>query len=83
MRRYYFRRYYFDIRHDDDFVQDDVGSKLRSFQAAKEQAARALAEIARDALPGARTLSIEVRDEMGLVLRASLRVEVEHVPDNA
>ena len=83
MRRYYFRRYYFDIRHDDHFVQDDVGSKLRSFQAAKEQAARALAEIARDALPGARTLSIEVRDEMGLVLRASLRVEVEHVPDNA
>ena len=75
-------RYYFDIRHDDNFVRDDVGSKLRSFQAAKEQAAKA-AEIARDALPGARSLSIEVRDEMGLVLRASLRVEVEHVRDNA
>jgi hypothetical protein len=76
-------RYYFDIRHDDNFVRDDVGSKLPSFQAAKEQAAKALTEIARDALPGARTLSIEVRDEMGPVLKASLRVEVEHVRDNA
>ena len=66
-------RYYFDIRHDDNFVRDDVGSQLPSFQAAKEQAAKALAEIARDALPGARSLSIEVRDEMGLVLRASRR----------
>jgi hypothetical protein len=76
-------RFYFDIRHDDNFVRDDVGSKLPSLQAAKEQAAKALAEIARDALPGARTLSIEVRDEMGLVLRASLHVEVEHVRDIA
>jgi hypothetical protein len=56
-------RYYFDIRHDDNFVRDDVGSKLPSFQA-KEQAAKAKRSPAMRCR-GARTLSIEVRRSMG------------------
>jgi hypothetical protein len=78
-------RYYFDTRDDDLFVQDDEGIELPSFERAKQDAARALAEIARDVLPCSvvRTLSIEVRDDVGPVFKATLRFEVEHIAQRA
>ena len=74
-------RFYFDTRDNDDFVADDTGLDLASVQIAKEEAARALVDLARDLLPAAvmRTLSIDVRDDQGPVLRAILRFDVEHV----
>lgn len=74
-------RFDFDTRDNDDFGADDTGLDLPSVQIAKEEAAKALADLARDVLPAAvvRTLSVEVRDDEGPVLRASLRFEVEHV----
>lgn len=40
-----------------------------------------MADFAKDVLPGCvvRTLTIEVRDDLGPVLRVKLRFEVEHV----
>lgn len=54
-------RYYFDTRDDETLIEDDVGLDLASFEDVKREAAKALAEIARDVLPGAvvRTLAVE------------------------
>jgi hypothetical protein len=58
-------RYYFDIHDDDLFTPDDEGVDLDGVEAARDEAARTLGEIARDVLPGSlrRVLKVEVRDE--------------------
>lgn len=73
-------RFYFDVRDGDRFFRDDEGLELSTFERARAEATRALAEIAKEALPGAvqRELAIEVRDgSPGPVLRTSLWFEVE------
>ena len=69
--------YYFDTRDNDDFIEDDVGLEFSNLDAVKVEAARALAELARDVIPGSlkRKLAVEVRDEEGPVLRATLIFE--------
>jgi hypothetical protein len=58
-------RYYFDVRDDDKVTPDEDGLVFHSLEAVKEEAARALADIARDVIPGTvrRVLAIEVRDD--------------------
>ena len=69
-------RYYFDTRDGDTFIVDDVGVELPNVEAARDQAAIGLAEMAKDVLPGSvrRELAIEVRDGQP-VLRTSLVFE--------
>lgn len=64
--------YFFDTRDNDDFVEDDVGVEYPDLETVKVEAATALAELARDVLPGSlqRKLAVEVRDEQGPVLMA-------------
>ena len=59
------RRYYFDSRDGDRFINDDVGLEFETIEAARDEATRALAELAKDVLPRSerRELSIEIRDE--------------------
>ena len=66
--------YFFDTRDDDDFIQDDMGVECTDLDAAKIEAARGLAELARDVLPGSgrRELAIEVRDDRGPALIAKM-----------
>ena len=75
-------RYYFDIREGDDFAPDDEGLELSSIQAVQEQAARSLADMARDAVwtryGGAEHwMAIEVRDDSGPLLQVKLTFEVD------
>jgi hypothetical protein len=68
-------RYYFDVHEGDHFVPDEVGLVLPNLETARDQATRALAEIARDTLPGTlqREIAIEVKDETKVpLLRAGL-----------
>jgi hypothetical protein len=69
------------VRDNNSFLLDEVGLELPSLARVKVEASRALMEIAKDVLPGSevRTLAIEVRDELGPVLRVSLRFEIEQV----
>ncbi len=69
--------YYFDTRDNDDFVKDDIGLELSDLEAVKVEAARGLAELARDVIPGSlkRELAVEVRDALGPILRALMRFE--------
>jgi hypothetical protein len=57
--------YYFDVREEDRLLRDDVGLFFPDIEAARDQATRALTEIARDTLPGTvhREIAIEVKDE--------------------
>jgi hypothetical protein len=69
--------YFFNIRDNDDFIEDEVGLAFADLEAVKIEAARALAEIACDAIPGSvrRQLSVEVRDAQGPVLLATMAFE--------
>ena len=72
-------RYYFDIQDDDLFTPDHDGAELDDIEAARDEAARTLGEIARDVLPGAlrRVLKVEIKDAAKeLLLEARLVFEV-------
>ncbi|MBB4427824.1 hypothetical protein GGD66_006407 [Bradyrhizobium sp. CIR48] len=73
-------RYYFDTSDNENFVFDDVGVEIASFEDVKREASRAMADFAKDVLPGSevRNLAVEVRDDAGPVLRVGLRFEIEH-----
>ncbi len=69
--------YFFDTRDNDRFWEDPVGLELPHIEAVKIEAARGLADLAREVIPGSirRDLTIEVRDERGPVLKASMHFE--------
>ena len=56
--------YFFDSRDDGEVVVDDVGIEVATLEAVKVLAAKGLAELAVDMLPGSseRCLGIDVRD---------------------
>jgi hypothetical protein len=76
------KRYYFDIRDGDKLVADEEGMELPDVEAAQEEAARSLADLARDQARGQPSchMAIEVRDYNGPVLEVSFlwRVVTEH-----
>ena len=43
-------RYYFDLRDGDDLAVDEEGVELRDMELVQEEAARSLADMARDAV---------------------------------
>ena len=68
------KRYYFDIRDGDGFAPDEEGLELPDIEAAQEEAALSLADMARHAVRisrrNARLMQIEVRDDNGPILHA-------------
>ena len=77
-------RYYFDVRDNDGLIPDDEGLELQTLAGVEEEAARSLAEMARDAVLGADEaanykMAIEARDEQGLVLRVRLAFDVDRL----
>ena len=43
------KRYFFDLRDGDELTPDDEGLELSTMEAVQEEAARSLADMARDA----------------------------------
>jgi hypothetical protein len=75
-------RYYFDMRHEDEIATDEEGLELPTIESVQEEAARSLADMARDAVQSHRDVTrrpmvIEVRDDSGPVLQARFTFEVE------
>src|SRR5215208_1249561 len=60
-------RFYFDLRENGTFIEDEEGMSLPDLAAAKYEAAVTAAEIGRDRLPegGLQSVTIDVRDENG------------------
>ena len=76
------RRYYFDVREDDNLQTDDEGRDFSSVEAAQDEATVSLAELALDAMAkrGAdHRMSIEVRDDRGPVLKVNCTFEIERL----
>ncbi|AHY49531.1 MULTISPECIES: DUF6894 family protein [Bradyrhizobium] len=75
------RRYYFDIREGDEIFPDEEGLELSTIEKVQEEAARSLADMARDAVgtlgTSGRQMSIEVRDDSGPVLHLKFTFAVE------
>ena len=76
-------RYFFDLRDGDDLAVDEEGLELRSIQAVQEEAARSLADMARDEVrrhsndPNKRhRMAIEVRDDNGPLLQVKFTFEI-------
>jgi uncharacterized protein YfcZ (UPF0381/DUF406 family) len=75
-------RYYFDTRQEDEIASDEEGLELPTIESVQEEAARSLADMARDAVQThrdgtRRPMAIEVRDDNGPVLQARFTFEVE------
>ena len=74
--------FYFDVRDGQKLMRDDDGLEFPNIEAARDEATRALGELARDVLPGraVREMAIEVRDEVKEpLLRTVLRFEIERL----
>jgi len=58
-------RYFFDLTDRNVFSPDSVGSELPDLRSAEEEAAKAIVDIARDAMPDGtfRQLAFQARDE--------------------
>jgi hypothetical protein len=58
-------RYYFNIRNGENFIPDDDGLELPNAATACAEAARTVAEMAKDVCPSEsrRTISVEIRDD--------------------
>ena len=72
--------FYFDHRDGEAFYPDEDGLEFETVELARLEATRALADAARDALPGAerRELAIEVFDvDRTPLFRTALRFEVQ------
>jgi hypothetical protein len=63
-------RYYFDLVDDDGLFLDEEGLELSDFRAVQVEAAKSLADMARDATydsgrSSKRHMAVEVRDDAG------------------
>jgi hypothetical protein len=74
------RRYYFDLVDGSDVSPDEEGMELPDVQTAQEEAALALAALAKEmrlSVPktGLNEIAIAVRDNAGLVMRVRFEFE--------
>jgi hypothetical protein len=71
--------YFFDTSDGSELLRDEEGVELDGIQQARNEATRALVDLARDVIPGSETgeLAIEVRDRRNVrLLRAALSFEI-------
>lgn len=64
-------RYYFDIRDDTGFYRDEEGIEFPTQREAEVEAARSLANLAKDFADSQRDVAIEVRTDIERVFQAS------------
>jgi hypothetical protein len=77
-------RFYFDLREGDEIAPDEEGMEFRTIEAVQEEAARALADMARDAIRArsngsGHQMAIEVRDQAGPVMQVRFTFEVHQL----
>jgi hypothetical protein len=76
------KRFYFDIREGDEVIPDEEGLELSTIEKVQEEAARSLADMARDGVRkqgdgASHEIAIEVRDDSGPVLQVKFTFEVD------
>jgi hypothetical protein len=79
----YMPRYYFDIRNEGDLTIDEEGLEFSAPQAVQEEAARSLADMARDEVRSDTTpsknrhMAIGVRDGDGPLFEVKFTFEID------
>ena len=81
------RRYFFDFRDGDELIPDEEGVEITTLEAVQDEAARALADMAKDELnrvpdgngSSPRHFCIEVRDRLGPVMLATFSFEIKRM----
>lgn len=81
------RRYFFDFRDGDELLLDEEGVEIGTLEAVHDEAAHALADMAKDELnrvpngngSSPRHFCIEVRDGLGPVMLAKFSFEIRHL----
>jgi hypothetical protein len=76
-------RYYFDLIEGDEVILDEEGLELSSIAKVQEEAARSLADLARDAIrlifdKASHTMAIGVRDDDGPVMQIRFTFDVDN-----
>lgn len=64
-------RYYFDIRDDTGLYRDEEGLEFQTQREAEMEAARSLADLAKDFASIRQDVSVEVRTEVERVFQAA------------
>jgi hypothetical protein len=77
-------RYFFDLQEGDDVTPDDEGLELATIERAAAEAARSLADMARDTIAkgpngSCHAMAIEVRDDIGPVLQVRFTFEIDRL----
>ena len=78
-------RYYFDLRDEKGVALDEEGLDLASTRAVQAEAAKSVADMARDAVlsaastGGRQTMAIDVRDEAGPVMQVTFSFVIENL----
>jgi hypothetical protein len=76
-------RYYFDLRDDTGVALDEEGLELASSRAVQAEAAKSVADMARDAIlsapaaGGRQSMAIDVRDAGGPVMQVKFSFAIE------
>ena len=76
-------RYFFDLHDDQGTAFDEEGLELASLRAVQAEAAKSVADMARDAViaatpaKGKQTMAIDVRDEEGPVMHVQFSFSIE------
>jgi len=76
-------RYYFDLRDHKGIAVDEEGLELANPRAVRAEAAKSLADMARDAVlsasptGGRQTMAIDVRDASGPVMQVTFWFEID------
>ena len=71
------RRYYFDTQNGDGLTVDEEGVEFPDLHAAKQEAALALADMMLDISLNPAKISVEVRDDAGIVMRARVVFDID------
>lgn len=78
-------RYYFDLRDETGIALDEEGLELSGPRAVQAEAAKSVADMARDAILSAaptgdrQTMAIDVRDTSGPVMQVTFSFELENL----
>ncbi|MDA9499893.1 DUF6894 family protein [Bradyrhizobium sp. CCBAU 11357] len=76
-------RYYFDLRDDKGIALDEEGLELSGPRAVQAEAAKSVADFARDAMLSAgltgdrQEMAIEVRDASGPIMQVRFNFQIE------
>ena len=70
------KRYYFDLRDQDDLAVDEEGLELPDMDAVRAEAMRSIVDAVQDVTIVSGEIAVEVRDDLGPVMTARFDMSI-------